>query len=54
MRHGKGKFVWADGCIYHGDFINNNMEGKGIGIVSLKSRNNLINRNIFMARWKKI
>ena len=29
VKHGKGKFVWADGTVYEGNFNNNLMDGFG-------------------------
>jgi len=29
-KHGKGKFVWADGSVFEGDFRNNVIEGIGM------------------------
>merc|ERR1712107_885863 len=28
-RHGKGQFCWADGSIYDGDFVENDIDGDG-------------------------
>ena len=28
-KQGKGKFYWADGAIFVGDFVDNNIEGTG-------------------------
>jgi len=30
MKHGLGRFSWADGSVYYGDFKNNNIDGKGL------------------------
>ena len=27
---GRGKFIWADGSVYEGDFLDNNLHGKGV------------------------
>lgn len=29
MLHGKGKFTWASGVVYDGDFTYNKIEGEG-------------------------
>ena len=29
VKHGKGHFVWSDKSEYEGDFVNNNLQGKG-------------------------
>jgi len=29
MKHGRGKFVWADKSCYKGEFKNNNINGEG-------------------------
>lgn len=28
-KHGNGKFLWADGSTYQGEFEDNNIHGKG-------------------------
>ncbi len=30
MMNGKGKYVWTNGIIYEGDFVNNEIIGTGI------------------------
>jgi len=34
-KEGKGKFVWSDGAVYDGDFLNNNIEGLFLNYISL-------------------
>ena len=29
-KHGHGKFNWADGSTYDGEFLNNNIHGQGV------------------------
>jgi hypothetical protein len=30
MKHGKGAYMWPDGCEYQGDLFENNIHGTGI------------------------
>jgi hypothetical protein len=45
-KNGKGKFWWADGSMYEGDFIDNNIEGHGINTLRLNSFTASCNRRI--------
>lgn len=29
MKDGRGRFLWADGSRYEGEFVDNNIEGQG-------------------------
>ena len=31
-KEGKGKYIWADGSIYEGEWIDNRINGKGVYI----------------------